>query len=109
MTLYEFLKYHEGETIKIRRISWEQDVYILCAIDGFIEHAVKTSQGKEFSYPWMPWTEDAIARAYMCKISTSVYTRCPLHYSVETEKCPLNGVWCSDVTPQDWEKVLNER
>ena len=55
MTLYEFLKYHEGETIKIRRISWEQDVYILCAIDGFIEHAVKTSQGKEFSYPWMPW------------------------------------------------------
>ena len=61
MTLYEFLKYHEGETIKIRRISWEQDVYILCAIDGFIDHAVKTSQGKEFSYPWMPWTEDILA------------------------------------------------
>ena len=49
-------------------------------------------------------SKEAIARAYMCKIST-VYTRCPLHYSVETEKCPLNGVWCSDVTPQDWEKV----
>lgn len=54
----------------------------------------------------MQCSKEAIARAYMCKISTSVYTRCPLHYSVEMEKCPLNGVWCSDVTPQDWEEVL---
>ena len=61
MTLYEHLKYYEGETIKLRRASWEQDVYIICAIDGFIEHAVKTAHGKEFSYPWMPWTEDIIA------------------------------------------------
>lgn len=55
----------------------------------------------------MKCSKEAIARAYMCKISTSVYTRCPLHYSVEMEKCPLNGVWCSDITPQDWEEVLN--
>lgn len=55
----------------------------------------------------MKCSKKAIALAYMCKISTSVYTGCPLHYSVEMEKCPLNGVWCSDVTPQDWEKVLN--
>lgn len=55
----------------------------------------------------MQCSKEAIARAYMCKISTSVYTRCPLLYGEETENCPLKEVWCSDVTPQDWEEVLN--
>lgn len=53
----------------------------------------------------MQCSKEAIARAYMCKISGSVYTPCPL--SEETESCPMRGTWCSDVTPQDWEKVLN--
>ena len=53
----------------------------------------------------MQCSKEAIARAYMCKISSSVYTQCPL-YAEETENCPFNK-WCSDVTPQDWEKVLN--
>lgn len=61
MTLYEILKFHEGETIKLRRASWEKYMFILLAVDMFIEHGVKTSQGSEFSYPWMPWTEDILA------------------------------------------------
>lgn len=55
----------------------------------------------------MQCSKEAIARAYMCKISASVYTRCPLLYGEETENCPLKEVWCSDVTPQAWEEVLN--
>ena len=61
MKLYKYFEYNKGETIKLRLASWEQDVYILCYIDDFIEHAVKTSQGKEFSYPWMPYVEDILA------------------------------------------------
>ena len=29
--------------------------------------------------------------------------------TVGLEKCPFKGVACGDVTPQDWEKALNER
>lgn len=54
----------------------------------------------------MQCSKEAIARAYMCKISASVYTRCPLH-GEETENCPMKEVWCSDITPQAWEEVLN--
>lgn len=54
----------------------------------------------------MQFSKEAIARAYMCKISASVYTRCPLS-GEETENCPMKEVWCSDVTPQAWEEVLN--
>lgn len=54
----------------------------------------------------MKCSKEAIARAYMCKISASVYTRCPLH-GEETENCSMKEVWCSDVTPQAWEEVLN--
>lgn len=54
----------------------------------------------------MKYSKEAIARAYMCKISGSVYTPCPLNVE-ETETCPMKEVWCSDVTPQAWEKVLN--
>lgn len=54
----------------------------------------------------MKCSKKAIALAYMCKISASVYTRCPLH-GEETENCPMKEVWCSDVTPQAWEEVLN--
>ena len=43
----------------------------------------------------MKCSKESIARAYMCKISASVYTRCHLH-GEET-----------DVTPQAWEEVLN--
>ena len=48
----------------------------------------------------MKCSKEAIALAYMC------YTRCPLH-GEETENCPMKEVWCSDVTPQAWEEVLN--
>lgn len=54
----------------------------------------------------MQCSKEAIAKAYMCKISASVYTRCLL-YGEETENCPMKEVWCSDVTPQAWEEVLN--
>lgn len=54
----------------------------------------------------MKCSKKAIALAYMCKISASVYTRCPLH-GEETENCPMKEVWCSDITPQAWEEVLN--
>ena len=36
----------------------------------------------------MKCSKEAIALAYMCKISASVYTRCPLH-GEETENCPM--------------------
>ena len=54
----------------------------------------------------MQCSKETIAKAYMCKISASVYTRCPL-YGEETENCPMKELWCSDVTPQAWEEVLN--
>lgn len=54
----------------------------------------------------MQCSKEAIARAYICKTNASFYTRCPL-YGEETENCPMKEVWCSDVTPQAWEKVLN--
>lgn len=54
----------------------------------------------------MKCSKKAIALAYMCKISASVYTRCHLH-GEETENCLMKEVWCSDVTPQAWEEVLN--
>lgn len=48
MTLYEFLKYHEGETIKIRRISWEQDVYILADADRDGEILIRRGKRRGF-------------------------------------------------------------
>ena len=51
----------------------------------------------------MKCSKEAIARAYMCH---SDYSECP----VGTDNCPYKrGTLCVDVTPQDWEKVLNER
>lgn len=53
----------------------------------------------------MQYSKEAIARAYICRTS-AYYEPCPW-YTHDTENCPLRGMWCSDIKPQDWEKVLN--
>ena len=49
----------------------------------------------------MKCSKEAIARAYMCQChELDVCT-------VGGKKCPFEGASCSDITIQDWEKVLN--
>lgn len=55
----------------------------------------------------MQYSKEAIARAYLCRTS-AYYEPCSLH-AHDTENCPVRELWCSDVKPQDWEKVLNDR
>lgn len=60
MTLYELLKYHEGESVILRRITWDKNLFIRCEDDALIEQCVNTNPG-EFLCPWYPWKEDILA------------------------------------------------
>lgn len=48
-------------------------------------------------------SKEAIARVLSC------YCRESGACTVGLEKCPFKGVACGDVTPQDWQEVLDER
>lgn len=53
----------------------------------------------------MKRSKEAIVRAYMCRDYYEHMKKCP---AVSPIRCPLNQS-CGNVTPQDWDKVLNEQ
>ena len=51
----------------------------------------------------MQCSKEAIARAYMCRDYYENMKECP---AVAPIRCYL-GHFCGDITPQEWEEVLN--
>lgn len=51
----------------------------------------------------MQCSKEAIARAYMCRDYYENMKECP---AVTPIRCYL-GHFCGDITPQEWEEVLN--